>query len=111
MKKILLLLALLVSTSAKAEDYYLPDGCYVSFANPNFCYDIPTGDFLVWDLNADQVALSRSYGPALAIILSKYNEVDRQLDEALTQWDLWSQKSAKQAKQIKRLKAQLAALK
>lgn len=111
MKKILSLLALIISINAQAEDFYLPDGCYVSYSDPNFCYNIPVGDILVWDLNADQVALSRSYGPALAIILSKYNEDYRQLDEALTQWDLWSQKSAKQAKQIKRLKAQLAALK
>lgn len=110
MKKILLLVGILLSSGVQAEDYYLPDGCYVSFQAPNVCYDIPIGSSLIWDLN-DQAALIQSYGPAVAIILGKFNKVTADYEDAAQQWDLWYQKSTKQAKQIKRLKAQIAALK
>lgn len=109
MKKILLTFGLLFTLTVQAEDFLLPEGCYVSYSDISTCYSIPNGNYLVWNLNYDQNTLARAYGPALAIILSRYAEVAAERDDALNQWDLWSQKSAKQAKQIKRLKAQLAA--
>ena len=111
MKKILLLVGILLSSAVQAEDYLLPEGCYVSYSNPSACFDIAPGDNLIWNLVYDQSTLERSYGPAVSVILSRYRQDVADLEEALYNWEFWYNKSSKQAKQIKRLKAQIAALK
>lgn len=69
MKRLALVLALLLPSFTHA-DTMLPDGCYVAFSNPGYCFTIPNGETLVWTQSTDQNTLAPSYGQIVAVILS-----------------------------------------
>jgi len=69
MKKLVLFVAvLLCASNAYSED--IPDGCYVSYANPSFCYQSPSGAYN-WEFGA-QSYLNAKYGPALGAVIDRY---------------------------------------
>lgn len=70
MKKLLAVL-LLVASTAQAENVILPDGCYVAFSNPGYCWHGGNGNTLVWVQSTDQTMLANRYGPAVAAIAAK----------------------------------------
>lgn len=76
----------LIGADSRADEI-LPTGCYVSYTNPNFCYDIPFGSVLIWTTSVDQGTLVSNYGPALAIILSRFAEIRAEKDGYLAAYN------------------------
>jgi len=117
MKRIALLLSLLFPSFVSA-DYMLPDGCYVAYSNPNYCFDIPAGQTLVWTQSTDQSLLAPSYGYAVAIMLSlaeqreidlnqcidDYNALVAQFNSRTDQYNLCASDYNKQLKLVKKLR-------
>jgi len=69
MKKLLLAL-LFIPAIVQAES--LPNGCYVAFSNPGFCYEPTVG--LSWLSTTNQSSISPFYGVTMAIVISRNAE-------------------------------------
>lgn len=109
MKKIaLLLLTSILFPVASFADSILPDGCYVSYQNPNYCYEVPTGQNLIWTYSTDSNVLVPIYGQILATIIGHYsNEVNQcslDYNNLLAFSNAQARKILSLNKQIKKLK-------
>lgn len=119
MKKIFAFI-LLIPSIALAD--YIPNGCYVSYANPGYCYQVPTGSFIQWTESSNANSLVPSYGQILATIIGSYaNEIEAcnydyntllaksntdvaDYNALLAQFNAQAKKIASLNKQIKKLK-------
>lgn len=78
MRAIALLLSFLIFVSnVKAEQ--IPDGCYVAFNNPGFCYESPSG-FYEWSAFGDKNNTNLKYGYAAGAIILRAKELDSTLN-------------------------------
>ena len=110
MKRIALVLSLLFPFLASATTM-LPEGCYVAFSNPNYCFQIATGDILTWTQSTDQSVLGPAYGQTVAIILSKLQEDDNQLTQCISDYNGLVTQYNGRGTQISTLNASLTAQK
>lgn len=60
-----------VVPSCFAIDVFLPDGCYVAFSDPDYCYSPGTGNTLIWAQGSNRNLLAQQYGWAMAIVISQ----------------------------------------
>ncbi len=64
---------LLIATTARAEQ--IPDGCYVAFDNPNYCYVSYSG-FYEWNTFGNRSYAQLKYGSAFEALLHQWNVRD-----------------------------------
>jgi len=73
MRKILIgLIALIfIPIHVQADLVSIPDGCYVSYDNIDFCWNANPGDTVVWSNSSNQSFLANQYGGTMAVVMSE----------------------------------------
>ncbi len=67
MKPLLVLLLLLAAVPAYADP--MPDGCYVAYSNPNYCWLSSDSSSQSWTYYPDFAEAVQHYGGAVAVVM------------------------------------------
>lgn len=70
-----------------AADFFLPEGCYVAYTDPDYCYEVGYGNTMHWTEGSDQALLAQRYGWAMALVMSASFETGQQLDLCLNDYN------------------------